>query len=200
MRDFLKGLANGLALVCVAPLLAWYGLLKPFLGRDRALEDVSQIGALIPGLAGQYLRRALFRRVLQACGRNTVIGFGVIFASADAQVGDRVYIGPYCTIGLAVIEDDVLIAAGAHVPSGARTHGIDGHGTAMRDQPGEPRCVRIGQGSWIGNAAVVMADVGCHCVIGAGAVVTRPIPDDMIAAGVPARILRRRGVTASPTH
>ena len=200
MKDLLKSVANGVALVCAAPLLAWYGLLKPFLGRDRALEDVSQLGALVPGLAGQYLRRALLRRLLQACGRNAVIGFGVIFSSAEAQVGERVYIGPYCTIGLAVIEDDVLIAAGAHVPSGARTHGMDDLATAIRDQPREPRCVRIGRGSWIGNAAVVMADVGPNSVIGAGAVVTRAIPGDVIAAGVPARIIRRRGVSALPTQ
>jgi hypothetical protein len=43
-----------------------------------------------------------------------------------------------------------------------------------------------------GDRAVVMADVGRHCVIGAGSVVTRPIPDYAVAVGVPARVVRYR--------
>ena len=39
-------------------------------------------------------------------------------------------------------------------------------------------------------AAVVMADVGRDTIVGAGAVVTRPLPDRVIAAGVPARVVR----------
>jgi acetyltransferase-like isoleucine patch superfamily enzyme len=57
--------------------------------------------------------------------------------------------------------------------------------------------VRIGQGSWVGSGAIVMADVGRHCVVAAGAVVTRRIPDFAIAAGVPARIVRFRRAQTS---
>jgi virginiamycin A acetyltransferase len=39
----------------------------------------------------------------------------------------------------------------------------------------------------------VMADVGQNSVIGGGAVVTRAIPAWSVAAGVPARVIRRRG-------
>jgi acetyltransferase-like isoleucine patch superfamily enzyme len=85
-----------------------------------------------------------------------------------------------------------LLAAGAHVPSGSRTHGIDDLSLPIRDQATVKTAVRIGHGSWIGSAAIVMADVGCDSVIAAGAVVTQPIPDMTIAAGVPARVLRHR--------
>jgi acetyltransferase-like isoleucine patch superfamily enzyme len=37
-----------------------------------------------------------------------------------------------------------------------------------------------------------MADVGRHSVVGAGSVVTKPIPDGVVAAGVPARVIRQR--------
>ncbi len=67
----------------------------------------------------------------------------------------------------------------------------------IRDQPGPLRLVRIGAGSWIGSNAVVLADVGRDTIVGAGAVVTRPLPDRVIAAGVPARIVRRRDDAAS---
>jgi maltose O-acetyltransferase len=38
-----------------------------------------------------------------------------------------------------------------------------------------------------------MADVGRRCVIGAGSVVTKPIPEDSLAVGAPARVVGRRG-------
>jgi acetyltransferase-like isoleucine patch superfamily enzyme len=52
--------------------------------------------------------------------------------------------------------------------------------------------VCIGAGAWIGSAAVVMADVGRDTIVGAGAVVTKALPDQVIAAGVPARAIRSR--------
>jgi acetyltransferase-like isoleucine patch superfamily enzyme len=43
-----------------------------------------------------------------------------------------------------------------------------------------------------------MADVGRDTIVGAGAVVTKPLPDEVIAAGVPARVIRsRRELTES---
>jgi acetyltransferase-like isoleucine patch superfamily enzyme len=68
----------------------------------------------------------------------------------------------------------------------------------IREQPGTSRIVRIGAGTWIGSAAVVMADVGRDSVVGAGSVVTRPLGDRVIAAGVPAKVLKHRGLMAQP--
>ncbi len=55
--------------------------------------------------------------------------------------------------------------------------------------------VRVGEGTWVGNGVVLMADVGRHAIVAAGAVVTKPLPDFCIAAGVPARVIRMRGQT-----
>ena len=63
-------------------------------------------------------------------------------------------------------------------------------GTVVRE--GARVRIRIGEGTWVGSAAIILADVGKHCVIGAGAVVTSPIPDYAIAAGVPAKVIRDR--------
>ena len=69
----------------------------------------------------------------------------------------------------------------------------------MREQPGKWPHVTIGRDSWIGDRAIVLADVGKHCVIGAGAVVCSPVPDYAIALGVPARVVRyRNGEPAAP--
>ena len=52
--------------------------------------------------------------------------------------------------------------------------------------------VRIGAGSWVGSNAVILADVGRDTIVAAGAVVTTELPDRVIAAGVPARVVKLR--------
>ena len=58
MREVLKATARGLALVCVLPALLSYAIRRAVLGRDRALEGSTQALSLVPGILGQYLRRA----------------------------------------------------------------------------------------------------------------------------------------------
>jgi virginiamycin A acetyltransferase len=191
MREFLKMLARGVAVVVVSPALLWYALMARGARRDLVLEGCSQLFALVPGLCGQYVRRAFLSYALAECAQTAVVGFGTIFSNANARLESGSYVGPYCTIGLAHVGPGALIAAGVHIPSGPRTHGID-PSESIRDQPRHERLVQIGAGAWIGNNAVVLADVGSGTVVGAGAVVTRPLPAEVIAAGVPARVIRRR--------
>ena len=192
MRELVKAALHGCALMVVTPSVVSWWLRARVLGPDRALEGSTQAWALVPGLIGQYLRRAFLSRTLKSCARTATVEFGTIFSSAAASIGERAYIGPRCHLGWALIEDNALLAAGVHVPSGAKTHGIDDVSVAIREQPTIKAPVRIGNGSWIGSAAVVMADVGRDAVVAAGAVVTRPIPDLTVAGGVPARVLRHR--------
>jgi tetrahydrodipicolinate N-succinyltransferase len=76
--------------------------------------------------------------------------------------------------------------------NGSKQHGIERLDIPVREQPGEWPRITIGQDTWIGDRAVIMADVGKHCVIGAGAVVTKRIPDYAIAVGNPAKIVSFR--------
>jgi len=192
MRDTVKAAARALAWLAVTPSVLSWRVRSLAIGPDRALEASTQAWACVPGLTGQYLRRAFLSRTLRSCAPNATIEFGTLFSSTKASIGDRAYIGPRCHLGWVTIEQDVLLAAGVHVPSGARTHGMDDPTIPIRDQPALKTAVRIGAGSWVGSAAVVLADVGRDAVIGAGAVVTRPIADRAIAGGVPARVLRTR--------
>jgi acetyltransferase-like isoleucine patch superfamily enzyme len=120
------------------------------------------------------------------------IGFGTIFSKAGARIDDRAYIGPGGFLGLVHIERDVLIGSGVHITSGKQTHGTADVTRPIREQEGEATLVRIGAGAWIGSAAVVMADVGAHSIVGAGSVVTKPVPESVLAAGVPAAVIRAR--------
>lgn len=192
MKQLLKDVAHGISTVCLTPAMVSFHVRAWFLGRDRALQGSTQALAVLPGLLGQYLRRAFLTRVLAECHPSCCIEFGVLFSRAGARIRENAYIGPRCHIGLADIGKDVMLAAGVHVPSGARTHGTDDASVPMREQEGQLQMVTIGEGAWIGEAAVVLADVGRHAVVGAGAVVTKPVPDHVVAVGVPAKVIRSR--------
>lgn len=192
MRHALKFLFLILATFVVLPELLSFWIRAAIVGRDRALQGSTQTLALVPGIVGQYLRRAFLPWVLTHCHRTATVEFGTIFSKCGARLDENVYIGPRCHVGLVHIERDVLVAAGVHLPSGRRTHGTADLDTPIREQQHEVHLVRLGAGAWIGSAAVVMADVGSGSVIGAGAVVTVPIPELAVAAGVPAKVVRWR--------
>jgi len=196
-KEIVKATARGAAHLAVLPLLPSFLLRSALLGRDRALESSTQWLALIPGLVGQYVRRAYLSHTIAGCHKTVVVECGTTLARAGARLDQNAYIGPGCRLGLVHVERDVLMAAGVHVPSGARTHRIDDLSRSIREQPRAEELVRLGAGSWIGEAAVIMADVGRDAVVGAGAVVTRPVPPRAVAAGVPARVLRTRGDDAA---
>lgn len=188
----MKRLARGVASTVALPLVLLFHLRAWLTGRDRAFQASCESLSIVPGFLGQYLRRAFLEWTCTACGPDTVIGFGTLFSTTRVQIDGNAYVGPRCTIGWAHIERDVLLAAGVQIPSGPDTHGTARLDIPIRDQPGQPRLVRIGQGTWIGNNAVIMADVGRHTIVAASAVVTKPLPDYCVAAGVPARVLRMR--------
>ena len=84
-------------------MLVLFWIQALLLDRDRAVAGSSQALSLIPGLLGQYLRRAFFGRVLARCHHTAVIEFGVLFSKAGACIDENVYLGPRCHIGLAHI-------------------------------------------------------------------------------------------------
>jgi virginiamycin A acetyltransferase len=190
-RDLLKKAARGAALVAVSPCLLSFAVRRRVLGADRALQSSSQALSLVPGLAGQYLRRAFLSVALESCAATAVVEFGTTFSQQAARLDEHVYVGPFCTLGRVHLERDVLVASGVHIPSGAHTHGTS-EVVPIREQEDGRQLVTVGAGSWIGARAVVLADVGRNCVIGAGAVVTTAVPDDSVAVGVPARVVRSR--------
>jgi virginiamycin A acetyltransferase len=192
MRENIKSCARALAFVAVMPSLISYSLRSLVLGKDRALEGSTQLLALLPGVFGQYLRQAFLARALVRCAPTATVSFGTVFSKSGATLDDRTYIGPGCFLGLVHLERDVLVGAGVHITSGRLTHGTGDATRPIREQDGEPTLVRVGAGSWIGSGAIVMAEIGANSVIGAGSVVTKPVPDAVMAAGVPAVVVKSR--------
>lgn len=59
-------------------------------------------------------------------------------------------------------------------------------------EDGKPT-LSVGDDTWIGTNVVIAGNihVGKHCVIGANSVVTKDIPDYSVAAGIPAKVIKR---------
>jgi acetyltransferase-like isoleucine patch superfamily enzyme len=164
--------------------------------RLRLGENAFVFGAealsLIPGKPGIFLRRSFYRMTLDRCATDCHVGFGTTFSHPDAEVQAGVYVGCRCTVGKVVLERDATVGSNVDILSGRHQHRFDRTDRPIQDQGGRFRRVTIGRNSWVGNSAVVMADVGEHSVIGAGSVVVRPIPAGSVAVGNPAVVKRTR--------
>ncbi len=195
-RALAKHAARAGARLLVLPHVALYRVAALLHDPDKAFHGASQALAGIPGLVGEYLRHEFYRMTLEQFGEDCCISYGTIFSKRGARLGRRVYVGTGCTLGLVSLGDDVLLASNVDVLSGASQHAFDDPDTPIREQGGTFARVVVGADAWIGNRSVVLADVGKGCVIGAGSVVVKPIPDGALAVGAPARVVGRRGERA----
>jgi acetyltransferase-like isoleucine patch superfamily enzyme len=125
--------------------------------------------------------------------RSVVESFSCINnAVGDVLIGDHTRIGLHNTIiGPVSIGSYVNLAQGITVT--ALNHNFDNLTTRIDQQGVSTKPVIIGDDVWIGANAVILPGVtiGRHCVVAAGAVVTKDVPDNTIVAGVPAKIIKR---------
>jgi len=96
-------------------------------------------------------------------------------------------------LGDVTIEQDVLVGSNVSIINGNRQHGIERLDIPIREQAGVFPKITVGQDAWIGDRALVMANIGKHAVVGAAAVVTKPVPEYAIVVGNPARVVGYRG-------
>jgi len=113
--------------------------------------------------------------------RTLISGWGRI------RMGDRVFINSgvvLFSVKAITIGNDVAIANEAYLMD-TDSHGVEGR--PVKEAP-----IVIGDGAWIGARAVILPGVtiGRRCLVAAGAVVSRDVPDDTLVAGNPAREVR----------
>lgn len=194
MATVMKRIVDVFSLVLVAPLFVLQSLVRLLMPTraDQSFQILSQLISLVPDIPGVSLRRALYRLLLDHCASTVSIGFGTTFSMPGARLGDSVYLGSGCSIGLADIGADALVGSGVHILSGKHQHHFDELTRPIRLQGGERTMVHLGADVWIGNGAIILADVAAHSIVAAGSVVVNPIPEWSIAAGNPARVIRSR--------
>jgi virginiamycin A acetyltransferase len=191
MKAALKKIIHILSMLLVSPLIITH-ILVQLLRKEGIFIFATQLLSIVPGKLGSYLRIAFNRVTMTYCDMETVIGFATLFSQIDTEIHKGVYIGPQCNIGMCSIGENTLIASGVHIISGSNQHSFSDLSTPIQQQGGTYTKVSIGKDCWIGNGALVFANIGDHSIIGAGSVVTKDIPANSIAAGNPARILRSR--------
>ena len=110
------------------------------------------------------------------------------------SVGDRCLIGKGSGIvGHLEIRIGNDVWTGHHVYITDQNHGYADLDLPISKQGMPEQPVSIGDGSWLGHGTIVLpgARIGRHVVIGANSVVRGEIPDNCVAAGVPARVVKR---------
>ena len=108
---------------------------------------------------------------------DVVIGAGTV-VRAQSVIGPETQVGENCIIGYgSTISHTCKLGDGVHLSSGVNLAG----------------CVTVGRATWVGIGATIIdpKSVGSNSLIGAGAVVTHDMPDNVVAYGVPAAVVRR---------
>ena len=139
------------------------------------------------------IRAWLTKGFILSCGFNVNIEHGAKFDS-DLSIGDNSGVGIDCRLGGGItIGDNVMMGPECiMLPHFHRNSRLD---IPMCEQGfEEAKPIHIRNDIWIGTRVIIMpgVTVGDHSIIGAGAVVTKDVPEYAVVGGCPARILKMR--------
>jgi maltose O-acetyltransferase len=158
----------------------------------RVQELLASFNGLAPGAGVE--RDALLRRMLRYVGEGVVVRPPFFCEYGAIRIGD----GTFVNVD-AVMLDVMPITIGAACQIGTRVQLL----TASHPLDPEPRrigwefgqSISIADNVWLGGGAIVCpgVSIGEDTVVGAGAVVSQDLPAGVVAAGVPARVLREIG-------
>lgn len=138
------------------------------------------------------VRSWIVRNYLKKCGKSPRVKKG-------AEISPNATLGDYSELGTrSMIQANVHI--GNHVIMGpdikiySRNHNYDSLETPIHKQGKKYYNTYIGNDVWLGANVIITAGcvVGNHVIVGAGAVVTKDVPDYAIVGGVPAKIIKYR--------
>jgi len=159
-----------------------------FLGRpfiDRAVGSKIEIGGYFTIQSLWYLNRVGYAHptMLQTEDKNSFIKIGdyleasgvTLYASKGITIGDHVLLGA----------NTVIVDTDLHPVSVKIRDASDRVNVGKKE-------IFIGDNVWVGMNCIILKGVhiGKNAVIGAGSVVTRDIPADCVAAGVPAKVIK----------
>jgi acetyltransferase-like isoleucine patch superfamily enzyme len=123
-------------------------------------------------------------------GRNCIVGKGV-YVDFGVHIGDNCKLqnGAFIYHG-ATLADGVFVGPGAILANDRQPRAINPDGTLKAADDWQVGPIQIGYGASIGAGCIVLpgVTVGRFAMTGAGAVVTRDVPDHGLAIGAPARL------------
>ena len=164
-------------------------LSKIKLGKWVQLDDYVYLNGLGKGFLtiGDKTNIGAFTRIIVSTSYSNLGEF--------IYIGNNVGIGEYSRIGGSggvSIGDNTII--GQYLSVHPENHNFQDTNKLIKDQGTTRGAVTIGENCWIGAKVTILASVniGKNCIIAAGSVVTKDIPYNSIAAGVPAKVLNKR--------
>ena len=176
-----------------------------FIKQIRFWRSIDRIGPDIPWTHW----RLNFKSTMQALCKRKFLHFGdgaelrlgaYVVGCSKISIGNRVIIRPNCMFfgetdenitNTIKIEDDVMIGAGVHIY--INNHKFETLDIPLIDQGYyDAKPVVLKKGCWLGANVIVLPGVtiGVNSVIGAGSVVTKSIPDGVVATGNPAKVIK----------
>ncbi len=175
-----------------------WGAIGPF---DRRGRRFGRFGA---GSVICFPANTLFNERFIHIGEGTMFGPHVTLSAGMVpgqaclmdpvvRIGDRCLIGRGSGIvGHLAIDIGNDVWTGHHVYITDQNHGYEDLDEPISHQVMPERPVSVGDGSWLGHGTVVLpgARIGRHVVVGANSVVTGELPDNCVAVGAPARVIR----------
>lgn len=124
-------------------------------------------------------------------GADTKIG-AFVEVQKNAMIGERCKISSHSFIceGV-VIEDEVFVGHGVMFTNDRRPRATNPDGSLQTEADWKVEPTRVKRSASIGTNATILSGltIGEHSMVGAGAVVTKSVPDFAIVAGVPARVI-----------
>lgn len=133
-------------------------------------------------------------------GKGSWIAGGAILRGS-VEIGESVSVNPY-----AHIAGKVKIGNNCRIASLVSIYGFN-HGFASLDRPIKDQAITskgvvLNEDIWVGANAVILdgVELGSHCIVAAGAVVTKSFPAYQIIGGNPARVIRDRRDAQTPAE
>jgi acetyltransferase-like isoleucine patch superfamily enzyme len=191
LRSLLVSALNVCAVALTAPL-GWLAMLEHTVSphSEGFFMMWGQMLALVPGYPGMYLRRGYYWWTLERCSLRVFVGFGAYFSHRAVAAEDHVYLGSYAVCGSADLGRWALIGSRTSILSGGSLHSLDHEGRWLPSDRRRVVRVRIGAHAWIGEGAIIMANIGRGSMVAAGSVVSSDVRDRIMVGGNPARYVR----------
>lgn len=143
----------------------------------------------------KYMQKKRYKKL--NIGTNSRVNYGVVIDNCqNVFIGNNTYInGGRIHAGLnskIIIGSDCLISYNIHFRT--VSHNYEKKSVLVRNQGNFEKDIIIEDDCWIGYGVQILPGITLHkgCVIGAGAVVTKDVPEYAVVAGVPAKIIKYR--------